>query len=272
MVTRRGSEVLRDRQQLAARVQEVAHGRLDLVALLAHTEDEVGLRHEPGRACRPQHVQRAFVPEAGPDPAEDPRDRLDVVRQHRRPRAEHLGKLVRLRVEVRDEQLHPAAGQQLMDLADRLGVQPRAAVREVVASDAGDRGVAQPHRLHRLGDPSGLVTVEVSGFAGVDLAEVATPRALVAADEERRLAVLPALIDVGAPGGLADGVQTLLADELFHRGELGAHPGPRLDPGRLALDRGLGVADLKPQQAAALGHDSGHVPRVSRRALSRPGR
>jgi hypothetical protein len=41
-------------------------------------------------------------------------------------------------VEVGDEQLDADPGQARVDLADRLGVQPGAAVGQVVAGDAGD--------------------------------------------------------------------------------------------------------------------------------------
>ena len=122
---------------------------------------------------------------------------------------EHLGEQLGHRVEVGDQQLDARARVDGVDLAHRLGVEPRAAVGQVVARDAGDRRVAQTHRLDALGDPARLVAVERRGLAGVDLAEVAAPGALVAADEERRLAVLPALVDVGAAGFLADGVQAL---------------------------------------------------------------
>ena len=47
-------------------------------------------------------------------------------------------------------------------------------------------------------------------------------------------------------------------------GVLRPHPGPGPDPRRLALDRGLGVADLQPEQPAALGchrHDGQATPR-----------
>ena len=129
-------------------------------------------------------------------------------------------------VEVGDEQLDPAAGQQRVDLADRLGVEPGAAVGQVVAGDAGDGRVAQAHRGHRLGDPARLVGVELGRLAGVDLAEVAAPGALVAADEEGRLAVLPALVDVGAAGLLAHRVQALALDQAAQLGVLRAHASP----------------------------------------------
>ena len=164
-------------------------------------------------------------------------------------------------------------GVELVDRAHGLGVQPGAAVGEVVAGDAGDGGVAQLHRLHRLGDPARLVAVERLGLAGVDLAEVAAPGALVAADEERRLAVLPALEDVGAAGFLADRVQALGLHQVLELRVLRAHLRPGLDPLRLALDRGLGVADLQPQQLAAVGSRSlGHVGQLYAGRPARPNR
>ena len=134
--------------------------------------------------------------------------------------------LVGVAVEVGDQQLDAAAGQQRVDLADRLGVQPGAAVGQVVAGDAGDGGVPQAHRGHRLGDPARLVGVELGRLAGVDLAEVAAAGALVAADEEGRLAVLPALVDVGAAGLLADRVQALALDQAAQVRELAGPSSP----------------------------------------------
>ena len=67
--------------------------------------------------------------------------------------------------------------------------------------------------LHGLGDAARLVAVQLGGLAGVDLAEVAAPRALLAADEEGGLAVFPALVDVGAAGLLAHRVQATGAHE-----------------------------------------------------------
>ena len=120
---------------------------------------------------------------------------------------------LRVAREVGDEQLDAAAGQGRVDRAHRLGVQPGALVGQVVAGHAGDGRVAQAHRRHGLGDPARLVAVEGERLAGVDLAEVAAPGAGVAADEEGRLAVLPALEDVGAAGFLADRVQALALHE-----------------------------------------------------------
>src|SRR5690606_40113341 len=62
---------------------------------------------------------------------------------------------------------------------------------QVVPGDTGDGRVTQPHGLHALRHPPGFVPVQLRGLAGVDLAEVAPPGALVATDEEGGLAVLP---------------------------------------------------------------------------------
>jgi hypothetical protein len=146
-----------------------------------------------------------------------------------------------------------------VDLAHGLGVQPGAAVFEVVAGDARDGRVVEIHGDHGLAHAARLVAVQGLRLARVDLAEVAAPRALVAADEEGRLAVLPALVDVGAAGFLADGVQALALHEVLHLRVLGTHFRPGLDPLGLALDGGLGVPDLQAQHLASVGCDCGHI-------------
>jgi hypothetical protein len=217
----------------------------DLLGSLAHAQDQVALGDQPVVPGGGDHVHAALVAERGPDPLEDARHRLDVVRKHLRSRLEDRLELLGDGVEVGDQQLHTGVRVECLDLADRLGVQPRAAVGEIVSSHAGDGRVAQAHRGHTLGDPPRLIAIQVGGLAGVDLAEVTAPGALLAADEERRLAVLPALVDVGAAGLLAHRVQSLAFDQGLEFGVLrpGLHAG--LDPRRLPLDGGLGVADLQ---------------------------
>src|ERR1700749_2610144 len=50
------AQVLGDRDQLAARVVKILQRLADLGALLAHAEDQIGLRHQPVGARRPDHV------------------------------------------------------------------------------------------------------------------------------------------------------------------------------------------------------------------------
>src|SRR5690606_815631 len=108
------------------------------------------------------------------------------------------------------------------------------------------------------GHPARLVSVVLLGLAGVDLAEVAAAGALVAADEERRLAVLPAFVDVGAARLFTDRVQALAAHERFQLGVFGARLQLGLDPRGLALDRGFGVAHLQAEELSAF-RSNGHT-------------
>ena len=226
---------------------QVGQRGLDLLDGLAHAEDEVALGHQTELSCRAQYVEAALVAEGGPDSLEDARNGFDVVRQHFWPRLEHLAQQIRLAVEVGNQQFDTSRRVERLDGAHGLGVEPGAAVGQVVAGHTGDRRVLQPHRGHALGDPARLVAVQFGGLTGVDLAEVAPAGALLAADQERRFAVFPAFVDVGAAGFLADGVQALPADQTLQRGELRTHPGAGLDPRRLAFDGGLGVANLETQ-------------------------
>src|SRR5699024_1954494 len=101
----------------------------------------------------------------------------------------------------------PGAGVHRVDLLTGAGEQARRTVLEIVAGHAGDGRVAQPHLLDGLRDLEGFHRVHGHRLAGGDVAEVAAPGARVAADEEGRLAILPALEDVGATGLLAHRVQ-----------------------------------------------------------------
>ena len=114
-----------------------------------------------------------------------------------------------LTAEVIDEELHAGARVELVDEAAGLGVQPCGAVGQIVAGHARDRHVAQVEVTHGLGDTTRLILVVLGGTTRRDVAEVAAARAQGTAEQEGRLAVLPALVDVGAAGLGAHRVQTL---------------------------------------------------------------
>src|SRR4051795_9613352 len=271
VMARGRSEVLRDGEQVARDVAQVAHRRADFFAGLAHAENEVGLGDEASGVTLREHIERALVAERRADALEDARHRFQVVREDLGLRVEHLLEQLRLRGEVGHQDLDAGVGVERFDLADRLGVKPGAFVVQVIARDARDGCVAQTHRLHALGDSSRLVAVERGRLAGVDLAEVTTSRALLAADEEGRLAVLPALEDVGAASLFADRVQAFTLHERLQLGVLRPGAQPRLDPRRLLLDRHRCIADLEPQHATTIGRDTHDVTtlRVSTRNSSR---
>ena len=88
-----GPQVLGDRDDVGSGVVQVLQRLADLGALLAHPEDEVRLRDQPGVASLRDHVERAVVAEGRADALEDARHRLDVVREDLRLRAEDLAEV-----------------------------------------------------------------------------------------------------------------------------------------------------------------------------------
>ncbi len=110
------------------------------------------------------------------------------------------------------------------------GEDRRAAIREVVAGDAGDHRVGEPERGHRLTDAGWLSFVDGTGLLGVDQAEPAGAGAPIAQDHERRGVLGPAFGDIRAPCTLADGVQGEGSRQPLRlavaRSEVGADPHP----------------------------------------------
>src|SRR5262249_61859251 len=135
---------------------------------------------------------------------------------------------------------------------------------EVAPARAGARRGAPPQRGPRLGPPARSPGIQRLRLPGRDLAKIAARGARVPADQERRLAVFPALEDVRAARLLADRVQPLAADQVLQGGVFRAGPQPGLDPRRLAFDRDLTVAGFDAEQPAPLGCEY-HGSRVRRR-------
>src|SRR5699024_6769913 len=132
------------------------------------------------------------------DSFEHPRDRFNVVCQDLGVGAENLGELVRLRVEVGDEQLDSGARVEVVDLPHGLRVKPSSTIIEVISGDPGDCGVPKAHGLYGLRYTTRFLSVEVRWFPGVYLTKIATTRALVTSDEEGGFPVLPTFEDVRA--------------------------------------------------------------------------
>ena len=143
-------------------------------------------------------------------------------------------------------------GRQHPDRADHADEGARPVVGQVVAVDRGDDGVAQPHRLHLVGDAQRLQRVVPGRLAGLHVAEAAAAGADVAEDHEGRGAALPALADVGAVGLLADGVEVVGADRRLQPPVVGPARRRHFQPRRLAgalegdgaVGRGRGAARL----------------------------
>ena len=134
-----------------------------------------------------------------------------------------------------------------MDCPHGLRIKPCALVGQVVSGHARNRGVPQLHRRDRFGNASRFVAVEGGRLSGIDLAEVASAGADVAADEECGFAVFPAFADVWASGLLADRMQASVCNLLADVGMIWTVTELRFDPGGLALDVSLRISDLKAQ-------------------------
>ena len=188
-----------------------------------------------------QDAQRALPARAPARHRVQPRRDLDVVVEHVGPLGDHLRERHLLAAEVGRQALDLAPRRLHADRADDADPGLRAVVGQVVAIDAGDDRMAEPHLRHRAGDAQRLERVVEGRLAGLDVAEAAAARAGVAEDHERRRAALPAVADVRAGGLLADRVQALVAD---HPVELAvALPARRrhLEPARLAAAEGQRV-------------------------------
>ena len=114
----------------------------------------------------------------------------------------------------------------------------------VVAVDRRDDGVGEAELGDRVGDAARLVVVDGLGAALGHGAEAAAPRAQVAEHHEGSGLLVPALADIGAVGGLADGMQVQVAGELLERVEGFAAGRAGLEPGGLGRGNARTQVDL----------------------------
>ncbi len=188
---------------------QIAHGGTDFLARLAHTQDQIRLRDHAAVVGTPDHRKRTIIVKGGANLLEDTRHRLQVVREDLRAGLDDHVDRLGLSAEVIDEELHARPRVELVDETARFGVEPCGAVGQIISGDARDRHVAQVEVAHGLSNTARLILVVLGGATRRDVAEVAATRAQGTAEEERRLAVLPAFVDVGAAGLCAHRVQPL---------------------------------------------------------------
>ena len=112
-------------------------------------------------------------------------------------------------LEVGNQDLDRAARHGLMDAADRLSVDPRATVGQLVAIHARNDDVLQFHLLDGLGNSSRLILVQRRRHAVRDTTVLAGARAYVTENHERGRSVFPALSDVRTAGFLTYSVKAL---------------------------------------------------------------
>ena len=147
-------------------------------------------------------------------------------------------------MEVGGEDFDAGTGGLLADLLDDRDEGLRGAEVVVVAVDAGDDGVGEAELCDRVGYAARFVVVDGLGLALGDGAEAAATGAEVAEHHEGGGLLVPALADVRAVGGLADGVQVQVAGELLQRVEGLAARGFGFEPGGLGGRLRRGEIDL----------------------------
>ena len=81
----------------------------------------------------------------------------------------------------------------------------------------------------------------------MDLAEVTTSSALLAANQESSFPVFPAFVDIGATGFLAHGVQTFARHKIANLGVLRSSLHGGTNPRWLFFDGNLSIAGFNPK-------------------------
>ena len=234
----RGAQVLADRQHLHAVLAQHREGLDHLLVTLAEPDHQPRLRRHPRRrrAAWRSRVPRTERRNSDPRRASriEPRDDLDVVVEDVWPGGDHARERHLLALEVRCQHLDLAAGRLAADLADHGDERGRAEIREIVAVDRGDHGVAQAHPRDCPCDSRRLERVVPGRLSRLDVAEAAAARAGVAEDHECRRPALPALADIRAGRLLADRVQVLGLDQALQPAVPGAAGRRHLEPRRLS--------------------------------------
>jgi hypothetical protein len=118
-------------------------------------------------------------------------------------------------LEVGDEDFYAAVGRDLANFANGFGKNSGAAEIVVVAIHAGNYSVLQSQGGDSFGDAAGLIEIDGLRAAFGYGAKSATASADVTEQHESGGAVVPTFSDVGALSGLADGVQSEAAGQLF---------------------------------------------------------
>ena len=170
---------------------QILERRDQLVALLAETDHQAGLGRDAGRmaARAVQQLQRPRVAPSRPRHPVESRHRLGVVVEHVGPRVEHRVERRFIPLKVRNQHFDPAAGQPRTRLADGVGEDRRAAVRQIVAVDRGDDDVVEVERADGVGD--------ARRFGGVDRARAAVRDGAVR--EQARVQTSPRIMNVAVP-------------------------------------------------------------------------
>mmetsp|Transcript_5927 Transcript_5927/g.18245 ORF Transcript_5927/g.18245 Transcript_5927/m.18245 type:complete len:321 (-) Transcript_5927:427-1389(-) len=204
--------VLPQRHHVHARVAQRLQCRDDLLARLATPKHNAALGHARTQPlCRRQHAHALLpVGAAVADHTLQPLHRLNVVRVHIQTRIHNdLGARL-IAAKVGHQRLHQQpARSAFLEQGDGAANVRCAAIRKIVAVNAGQHHIVEPPRCDCFGHRVGLFGVERRRRATcLDSAESASARARVAHEHDGRgcsvaVAASPALANVGAARLLA---------------------------------------------------------------------
>ena len=174
----------------------------------------------------------------------EPRHRFGVVVQHLRLGLDHDADGLFLSLKIGDKHFHLAARRLAANLLDDHGKGAGASQNIVVAVHAGDHRMFQVENGDRFRHPAGFVEVDRVRPALGHGAETAAAGTGIAQHHEGRGALVPALADVRAVGGLAYRMQVERPRKTLQLVVILAHRRASLEPGGLGSGTAWALVDL----------------------------
>src|SRR6266446_33228 len=206
----RGMERLPEREDVRSLCGQILHGGQHFGFFFAEAEHQPGF----GRDVRVslfgamEKFQRTLVESAFAYLAVKAGHGFGVVIQHVGANGENAVQRVPVAAKIGDQDFDFASGNAAADFFDCTRKNFGAAIRLVVAIDAGDYGVAQAHAGDSFGDAKGFIFIgRADRFSGRNRAKTAGAGTDIAKNHESGGAVFPAFAHVGAAGAFADGVE-----------------------------------------------------------------
>jgi hypothetical protein len=210
-----GLEILADGDDVNVGAAEIAEKGVDLVFGFTEANHEAGFGERGGTVAlrEGEHVEGLLVEGLGADGTVEAGDGLHVVIEDMGLSVEDAGDGGGVAAEVGCEDFDLGFRESGAYLTDGFGEMGGSAVGEFIAIDAGDDDVAEAHGGGHAGDVGGFGRIGRGFVAALgDGTEGATPGTDVAEDHEGSCAAVEALVDIGAAGGLADGVEVVAAE------------------------------------------------------------
>ena len=220
MLSRR-PQVLADSHDLTSGLPQLLQQAPQLPIGLPDADHESGFDHcAPSVPCSVgQHLQRPLVVRLWPQHRRHLADRLDIVVEDRGPCRKHCIQRLRIALEVRRKHFDAGRRQTLLDGADGASEVRGSAVRKIIARDRCDDYEFQPQVRGGFGYATGLIGVEgpklVTRLSVLHCAEAAVARAGLSHQHERGRVIGEALADIRTARILADGIQSVPAEEFL---------------------------------------------------------